>query len=782
MVCATVGVILLLAFVTFRSGSVQREVETTRRLVRQQGFKTDLEEFNLSTSPETQNRVAPLMGNMSLTRKMLAEHLDLMAPVGSNTALVMWRLEKLPSLSGEDGWPALRESLEESRSEIDSAVQAALSGPIAFDLKAGLGSSMLLRHLAGLRTISQCLGFRVLSSLQDQNKDAAWTNLLATTRLVTAWSPEPVMTSHLVRFICVEQAFRATWETLQAHAWSDEQLAELQREWEGVDFFKGLDGIQAFSRASTIAACQLDRKQPVSSGFSLKQLIQSPRQALNNLRWSWRQWRYLRRGTYEDERDLLLFYRDREVLMQQAVHAASWTEMRQIPGITNAIPFQSHASFPVRWQSVLNLQQLSMAFAMQGRGLLERAAEAEARRRVIITAIALERFRGKHGAYPKTLADLSPDLLVKPLPDFMNGQPLRYQLAGDGNFLLYSVGLDCVDNGGALTQPISAKERYPSLPRWPLGLRRYNGTVLGGSGWKGGTDLVWPLPASAAEVKAVQEREEREEQERKTAEAAQAEAEDNAVESNRVAIVKKFLSEWQAFSNSAATLRKQAKEPTYEGKPLNQLLRNDTYWGTNRPNFYEMLGLKQVITGDESGKATFELPLKYEAVTNLGEVNLIVDGMTDTTGTDDPDSGQTLQRATNGNCLLIWDTTTAPPGQHVVQARFAPDREGALNPVTGPVLPYFSSNLCQFVPRFNHYEQNGATLYAKLVESNAIYSIEIKSLTGTPLRTITGRTTNGIINEHWDLTDERGKKYTNNIFDVSYDITLPDSGRRQRIK
>ena len=84
----------------------------------------------------------------------------------------------------------------------------------------------------------------------------------------------------------------------------------------------------------------------------------------------------------------------------------------------------------------------------QGQSLLGLAAEAEARRRILIAAIALKRYRGRHGGYPKALQELVPELLQSPPIDFMDGKPLRYQLTDDGHFVLYSVGLDCVDDGG----------------------------------------------------------------------------------------------------------------------------------------------------------------------------------------------------------------------------------------------------------------------------------------------------------------------------------------------
>ena len=45
-----------------------------------------------------------------------------------------------------------------------------------------------------------------------------------------------------------------------------------------------------------------------------------------------------------------------------------------------------------------------------------------------------------------------------------------------------------------------------------------------------------------------------------------------------------------------------------------------------------------------------------------------------------------------------------------------------------------------------------------------------------------GSTSNGVIKVHWDLTDERGNKRTNDSFDSVFRIALPDSGRSQAMK
>jgi hypothetical protein len=64
-------------------------------------------------------------------------------------------------------------------------------------------------------------------------------------------------------------------------------------------------------------------------------------------------------------------------------------------------------------------------------------------------ACTLERYHFAHGAYPETLGALTPQFIGKIPHDIIGGQPLHYRRTDDGKFLLYSVGWNEKDDGGA---------------------------------------------------------------------------------------------------------------------------------------------------------------------------------------------------------------------------------------------------------------------------------------------------------------------------------------------
>jgi len=565
--------------------------------------------------------------------------------------------------------------------------------------------------------------------------------------------------------------------------WTDSQLAELQREWESVEFFAGLPETAAHNRAGAAAMCRLERQEPLEMGWIFKELVRSPRYAWSLFTDQGRRIQYRQHGSFADEKNLLLYYRDREIEFRRAAQASNWANMRQLPGVTNYIPFQ--AKSPSRIMTLLNQKQMMLSVQMytvagQGRSLLGRAAEAEARRRVIVTAIALERFRGQRGAYPKAIEALTPEFLKQPPVDFMDGQPLRYRPGEDGRFVLYSVGLDCVDDGGKMresTRPAYGDAREIPERRGADWYAMRPPSLGGGESRRGGTDLVWPRPASAAEIEKFHQQQlhARQEMAERNEDLQADEQWQRTV--RRQATVEKIL---------AAKPQTPSTEPSNGGRPLAQILGNMTTLGTNKLALHELLTLRQILTGDEPESVTFDVPMVYDVVTNLGDLALFIDPSKD----EDSDEGCHVgwlecRRATNGNCLLVWNTIYESPGKHALQMGLGLNEPTSRNAefFLGPPAPFVVSNLCQFSLSSANFERElGATLHAKLPEPNATYVIELKATGGPLVRTFTGSTSNGVIKVHWDLSDERGNKCTNNSFDSVFHITLPDSGRSQTMK
>lgn len=64
-------------------------------------------------------------------------------------------------------------------------------------------------------------------------------------------------------------------------------------------------------------------------------------------------------------------------------------------------------------------------------------------------ACALGRYHLAHDEYPETLNALVPQFIATIPHDVIGGQPPHYRRTADGTFILYSIGWDGRDNGGA---------------------------------------------------------------------------------------------------------------------------------------------------------------------------------------------------------------------------------------------------------------------------------------------------------------------------------------------
>ena len=773
-----IGVLGALQAIWFSRGAADGRllVEKTRGDLRRQGFKVDLSEFDFHTSADVRQREAALTAAApGMNPDAFRDYPNLMNPAGSNFAIVVW---KQPWPRTEDGrilWPVMREAMNENRMALDEAGAAAASGPIRFELDARGGSGMLLRHLAPLRSLEQSFDSRIMLELHDGHFDDAWTNLFAATRLVTAWEPEPAEVSHNIRFMFARMAYAATWQALQAGGWSDEQLSRLQTEWASVNFFTNLAETAAFKRASTAAMCEQILSEPADlSGFSapdfVKELMRAPRSALSEATAMWADAKYRKYGIFVDEQNLLLHFQHREVEIRNAIPATNWLQMRALPGVTSPTPFVS--KFRSRIQSMLNVREMGTSMGRGGITLIARAAESESRRRILVTALALERYRLRHGAYPQTLSSLAPEFLPSVPVDFMDGQPLRYRLTDDGHFILYSVGLDATDNGGEMP-PHEISSR-----RSPMGSPRMSASD---------TDIVWPRPASTEEVEAVlqQEKYEREQQ---WTEAEEDQTTELWNQSDlRLAGVTNFLTQ---------TFEIITNEPLISGRKLGDILQNFNATGTNRLRLDELLTLKQVFTGEEPETITFELPISFDALPDARALTLWLDAIEP--GTEA--AQQECKRATNGNCLLIWHAIFDPPGLHALQACYATDtfagvsiptyssRRSAMpysmaDSIPGPPLAYVNSNLCQFsLSSATYDEERGAIFHCRLPEANGSYIIECTTTNGVHLKTLTGSTSNGMFKIIWDLVDDQGHRLGGETFSEVIKVSLPDSGRSQNVR
>lgn len=349
-------------------------------------------------------------------------------------------------------------------SELQAARQRPYSRyPIRYDWENPWG--ILLPHLAIIKRTVQLLRLKASAELAAGRSEQGLQDVLLMLRMIDSNKDEPTLISQLVRVAALEIAMQPIWEGLAAHRWSDAQLQSLQAALQKYDFIADLKYCLEAERAwgnLTIALFR-NKQTPVT---------------------------FLARMGEEAKADAWAREADKELVAAPA----EWfdAEQRNFNQIFDA---RLLASFDVAAKRVFprvadeNAHQMEKALrntktvvkdhlvfakvllVAPGKVHLKLAG-AQNTADLAVIACALERYRLVTGQYPKALADLLPRFLQQVPHDLINGEPLRYQLTDDGQFLLYSVGWNEADDHGELAflptgRAVERKEgdwawRYPT--------------------------------------------------------------------------------------------------------------------------------------------------------------------------------------------------------------------------------------------------------------------------------------------------------------------------------
>lgn len=477
------AVLLAVGVFTLAGGHARLQASLMSRRLCKAGYRIDLKSFDLKMPPEL-SAVAGVLADAGRASRDFPNRLAKeRRTIGADSAVPLWRLTRLEHAGLGDFWRLLDQHFASNQVVLETACQTLQAGPVRIALGGAMNLGENMPQAPDAQFLGEALAARTMRELHQGRQELAWTHLIATTRLATAWEAGPFEIEHLVRFACVEIAWQTTWSALQAHCWSEEQMAGLQREWEAASFRRNYLQSAALMRAAMLELCERARSEgPVSvagpgffapAGSRIDYYLPRPlslvADARNVVRGTLAPLWYRNHGFFTDQVAVMRHYRAKEDALRVALELPTWSQIRCVPGITNSLSLEAVEGREV--VNSFNSHQITQTCISRGTAPLGRLATAEAYRQLAIAALAIERYRLIHGRYPENLPSLG-GLVGGPLTDPMDGLPLRYRAFNDGTFLLYSVGLDCRDDGGRL----DTSEVQP-------GLSRQTG------------DLVWPRQA-----------------------------------------------------------------------------------------------------------------------------------------------------------------------------------------------------------------------------------------------------------------------------------------------
>ena len=287
-------------------------------------------------------------------------------------------------------------------------------------------------HLAQVKGVAEVVNVRALALLNAGQTDRAFEDLKLGFRLSDSVKDEPLLIDHLVRIAILTMDLQIVREGLARHAWSEAQLAEVEKILEPLNL-------------------PAELKQAVGGEHALEVdcLDYARRNGQIDLDSTTSDWKLVKKSI-----SVLLggvFYQNMLVIsklhQQYTMPSIDEKAQRIFPDIIEEsnkkiAEINSHKWVHPYWfYSIWLFPSLSNAEAKSGRA---QTFVDEAR-----VACALERCRLTGGNFPESLAALTPQFIESIPNDVIDGQPLRYHRLADG-YILYGVGWNKIDEGGQI--------------------------------------------------------------------------------------------------------------------------------------------------------------------------------------------------------------------------------------------------------------------------------------------------------------------------------------------
>jgi hypothetical protein len=284
------------------------------------------------------------------------------------------------------------------------------------------GFNMEIPHLAALRGLARELSVDSLHWIMEDEPSRAVDSVLAMLALTDSMKNEPMLLSALVR----NAIMGMTWGTLQRllnlTELSEPDLLRLQRA-----FDSQFDDTETYQL--------LERPIVGESAMTLS--------IVGN---------YPQLGATDNE-----LYSAMVPLRQLVVSSAA-------EHMVTGLDYERNLSGERKpWSEMLRIEEeqedtyelytyAPMSFIVSSSLLRTRESESRIRTQfdIAVTALAVERYRLAHGVLPESLDDLVPDYLDRVPEDYFAGpgQPIRYRIKDNGEYVVYSIGRDQEDDHG----------------------------------------------------------------------------------------------------------------------------------------------------------------------------------------------------------------------------------------------------------------------------------------------------------------------------------------------
>lgn len=390
--------------------------------------------------------------SMGATRKVpaLAEVRISLKEVSPGMNEVLHKRDLVLGSTPPRDWAEVEEALAPFQPQLARLRELAKSPELTTDLDYGLGVRMTLDMSGPLQYATLLLAVDTQLRLRAGDATGAVEDVVTLLRLTSIQGRHPGVISQVMYGAFLSFAQAGTWEVLQSDAASAGDLKMLQDAWATIA-----------PTEMIIPMLRMERAQGLVF-FASRESISS---AYGHTSWPPGNWDDVLRGSrlylwstvyrHSDQRQFIAESQDLiDKVSKQGM--AGWSPvLSSSKGLTKA----SHGE-----ESAKRLASALMQ--PDWTSLLATIVHSETMSQLTVTALAIRRYQLKHeGAVPPSLEALVPGYLDKLPVDPWDGKTLRYRVEGDG-YLLYSVGMNGVDDGGDASQESGPKARSRDVV-WP---------------------------------------------------------------------------------------------------------------------------------------------------------------------------------------------------------------------------------------------------------------------------------------------------------------------------
>jgi hypothetical protein len=326
------------------------------------------------------------------------------------------------SLLGKSGDPKLPQFDEKDRAAFTQLLKTnepafqkldvALQNPRAFyNLEWSEGFAMLLPQEAATKKVSRLLQLRALFAIESHDTPAAIKETERILALADSIAEEPLLISALIRMSCCQSAIRISELLLNNCAVSDDDLVRLEKlfaDWttapQMIKSFalERAEIIEVFDYPTTLLPAVLNEP----NGIAFKLGI------------------YMLRVTGNLQKDRIYFLQQMRQL-EEILQTPAPLRYSKLNFLSAA--FERERAAIGRSAGSPRIKLVSGIFLGAEIKAIEKQIAIDARLRIALTALAIERFRRQQHRDPSSMGDLVPQFLPAALTDPYTGQPIQFK-------------------------------------------------------------------------------------------------------------------------------------------------------------------------------------------------------------------------------------------------------------------------------------------------------------------------------------------------------------------